>query len=85
MAVEKLYVFAIQKFEVRETIIACEIFEQGQQSFLENLELHGNIISNTLRSAFGEILKGHIGLELANTSFQHLKQKVAIHVVKHSF
>jgi hypothetical protein len=29
MGVEKSNVFAIQKFEVQETIIACEIFEQG--------------------------------------------------------
>jgi len=40
MAVEKSNVFAIQKFEVRKTIIASEIFEQGRQSFLENLELY---------------------------------------------
>jgi hypothetical protein len=85
MAVEKSNVFAIQKFEVRETINASEIFEQGQQSFLENLELYGNMISNTLRFAFGELLEGYIGVELANTYFQHLKQKFAIHVVKDSF
>jgi hypothetical protein len=30
MAVEKSNVFAIQKFEVRKTIIVSEIFEQGQ-------------------------------------------------------
>jgi hypothetical protein len=29
MAVEKSNVFAIEMFEVRETIIASEIFEQG--------------------------------------------------------
>jgi hypothetical protein len=40
MAVEKSNVFAIQMFEVRKTIIASEIFEQGRQSFLENLELY---------------------------------------------
>ncbi len=85
MAMEKSNVFAIQKFEVWETIIANEIFEQGQQSFLENLELYGNMISNTLRSAFGELLESHIGVELANTYFQHLKQKFAIYVVKDSF
>jgi len=76
MAKEKSNVFGIQKFEVRETIIANEIFEQGRQSFLENLELHGNMISNTLRSAFGELLEVHIGVELANTYFQCLKQKL---------
>jgi hypothetical protein len=75
----------MQKFEVRETIIASEIFEQGRQSFLENLELHGNIISNTLRSTFRELLESHIGVELANTYFLCLKQKFAIHVVKDSF
>jgi hypothetical protein len=37
MAMEKSNVFAIQKFEVRETIIIREIFEQGWQSFLEIL------------------------------------------------
>ncbi len=67
----KSNVFAIQKFEVRETIIASEIFEQRRQSFLENLELYGNMISNTLRFAFGELLEGHIGVELANTYFWH--------------
>ncbi len=61
------------------------IFEQGRQSFLENLELYGNMISNTLRSAFGRLLEGHIGVELANTYFQCLKQKFAIHVLKDSF
>jgi hypothetical protein len=85
MAVEKSNVFAIQKFEVRGTIIASEIFEQGWQSFLENLELYGNMISNTLRFVFGELLEGHIGVELANTYFWHLKKKIAIHVVKDSF
>ncbi len=63
----------IQKFEVQETIIAREIFEQGQQSFLENPKLYGNMISNTLRSTFGEFLEGYIGVELANTYFQCLK------------
>jgi hypothetical protein len=52
---------------------------------LENLELYGNMISNTSRFAFGELLEGHIGVELANTYFQRLKQKIAIHVVKDSF
>ncbi len=85
MAMEKSNVFAIQKFEVWKTIIASEIFEQGRQSFLENLELYGNMISNTLRSAFGGLLEGHIGVELANTYFQCLKQKFAIHVLKDSF
>jgi hypothetical protein len=61
-------------FEVRETIIASEIFEQGWQSFLENLELYGNMISNTSRSTFGELLESHIGVELANTYFQLLKK-----------
>jgi hypothetical protein len=49
------------------------------QSFLENPELYGNMISNTLKSAFGEFFESHIGVELANTYFQHLKQKFAIH------
>jgi hypothetical protein len=84
MAVEKSNVFAIQKFEVRENIIASEMFEQGRQSFLENPELWGNMILKTLRSAFGELLAGHIGVELANTYFQRLKQKFVIHV-KDSF
>ncbi len=82
---EKSNVFAIQKFEVRETIIVSEIFEQVRQSFSENLELYGNMILNTLRSAFGKLLEGHIGVELANTYFQRLKQKFVIHVVKDSF
>jgi hypothetical protein len=43
------------------------------------------MISNTLRSAFGGLLEGHIGVELANTYFQCLKQKFAIHVLKDSF
>jgi hypothetical protein len=43
------------------------------------------MISNILRFAFGELLEGHIGVELANTYFQRLKQKIAIHVVKYSF
>jgi hypothetical protein len=85
MAMEKSNVFAIQKFEVWETIIASEIFEQARQSFLENLELYANMISNTLRYAFGELLEVHICVELANTYFQCLKQKFAIHVVKDSF
>jgi hypothetical protein len=74
--VEKSNVFVIQKFEMWETIIASEIFEQGQQSFLENLELYGNIISNTSRSTFGKLLESHIGVELVNTYFQHLKKKL---------
>ncbi len=82
---EKSNVFVIQKFEVQETFIASEIFEQDWQSFLENPKLYGNMISNTLRFAFGELLEGHIGVELANTYFQHFKQKFAIHVVKDSF
>jgi hypothetical protein len=85
MAVEKSNVFAIQKFEMQKNIIASEMFEQGQQSFLENPELYGNMIANTLRSTFGELLEGHIGVELANTYFQRLKQKFAIHFVKGSF
>jgi hypothetical protein len=52
---------------------------------LENLELYGNMISNTLRFAFGKLLEVHIGVKLANTYFQCLKQKFAIHVVKDSF
>jgi hypothetical protein len=85
ITMEKSNVFAIQKFEVRENVIASEMFEQGRQSFLENPELYCNMISNTLRSAFGELLEGHIGVERVNTYFQHLKQKIAIHVVKDSF
>jgi hypothetical protein len=85
MVVEKSNVFVIQKFEVQETIIASEVFEQVWQSFSENLALYGNMILNTLRSTFGELLEGHIGVELANTYFQCLKQKFAIHVVKDSF
>ncbi len=65
----KIKCSAIQKSEVRETIIASEILEQGWQSFLENFELYGNMISNTLRFAFGELLEVHIGVELANTYF----------------
>jgi hypothetical protein len=42
------------------------------------------MVSNTLKFAFGELLEGHIGVELANTYFQCLKQKFAIHVVKYS-
>jgi len=84
MAVEKSNVSTIQKFEMQEIIIASEIFEQGRQSFSENLELYGNMISNTLRSAFGELLESHVGVELANTYFQRLKQKFVIHV-KYSF
>ncbi len=84
MAVEKSNVFVIQKFEMRENIIASEMFEQGRQSFLENPEFYGNMITNTLRYAFGELLEGHIGVEFANTYFQRLKQKIAIHV-KNSF
>jgi hypothetical protein len=53
--------------------------------FLENPKLYGNMISNTLRFAFGELLEGHITVKLANTYFQRLKQNFAIHVVKDSF
>jgi hypothetical protein len=74
MAMEKSNVFVIQKFEVWETIIASEIFEQGQQSFLGNPKLYGNMMSNTLRFAFGELFESHICVELANTYFQHLKK-----------
>jgi hypothetical protein len=52
---------------------------------LENPELYGNMISNTLRFSFGELFEVHIGMELANAYFQCLKQKFAIHVVKDSF
>jgi hypothetical protein len=38
MAMEKSNVFAIQKFEVQKIIIASETFEQGWESFLENLD-----------------------------------------------
>jgi hypothetical protein len=72
MEMEKSNVFAIQKFEVQEKNIANEIFEQGWQSLLENLELYGNMISNSLRFSFGELLEVHIGVELANTNFQCL-------------
>jgi hypothetical protein len=43
------------------------------------------MVSNTLKFAFRELLEGHIGVELANTYFQRLKQKFAIHVIKYSF
>ncbi|CAK9212231.1 unnamed protein product [Sphagnum troendelagicum] len=80
MTMETSNVFVMQKFEVQETIIASEIFEQCRQSFLENLELYGNMISNTLRSTFGELLEGHIGVELTNTYLLCSKQKFAIHL-----
>ncbi len=69
---EKSNVFVILKFEVQDKIIANEIFEQGWQSFLENPELYGNMISNTLRFSFGKFIEVHIGVELANTNFQCL-------------
>jgi len=42
------------------------------------------MVSNTLKFAFGELLEGHIGVELANIYFQRLKQKFTIHIVKYS-
>jgi len=65
-------------------IILSEMFEEGRQ-FLENPELFSNFISNMMKVAIGELLEGHIGVELANIFFQRLKEKIAIHVRKDTF
>ncbi len=49
-------------------ILLSEMFEEGR-IFLENPELFSNFISNTMRVAIGELLEGHVGVELANIFF----------------
>ncbi len=63
----------IQKLEVWEMIILSEMFEG--RNFLENPELFSNFISNTMRVAIGELLEGHIGVELANIIFSTFRTK----------
>jgi hypothetical protein len=42
---------------------------------LENPQLFGNFISNTMRVAIGELLEGHIGVELAKKNKSTFKTK----------
>jgi hypothetical protein len=42
---------------------------------LENPELFSNFISNTTRVAIGELLEGHVGVELVNIYFSTFRTK----------
>jgi hypothetical protein len=55
-------------------IILSEMFKEGR-FFLENPELFSNFISNTMRVAIGELLEGHVGVELANIIFSTFRTK----------
>jgi hypothetical protein len=47
--------------------------KEVQNSLFENPNLYGDLMSNAMRATFGELVEGHIGLELANIFFQRLK------------
>jgi hypothetical protein len=72
MALDETNVFLIQKFEVRK-----QIFSEVQGSLFENSKLFDDIISNSWKAIYGEVLKVHIGEELTNTYFQHLNKNLA--------
>jgi len=79
MALDETNVFEIQKFEVRQQA-ASEL-----QGSLSDSKLFGDIMSNTWKATYGEILKVHIGEELANTYFHHLNKNLAKCVSKDWF
>jgi hypothetical protein len=72
MAIDETNVFEIQKFEVRKQS-ASEL----QGSLCENSKLFADIMSNSWKAVYGEILKVHTGEELANIYFQHLNKNLA--------
>lgn len=69
MALDETNVFVIQKFKVQQKV-ASEV----QGSLFENSKLFDDIMLNSWKATYGEVLKVHIGEELANTYFQHLNK-----------
>jgi hypothetical protein len=82
MAIDKTNVFVIQKLELLKQAISTEMSKEVQNSFFENPNLYGDLMSNAMRATFGELLEGHIGLELANIFYQRLKENFVIRVPK---
>lgn len=82
MAIDKTNVFVIQKLELLKQAISTEMSKEVQNSLFENPDLYGDLMSNAMRATFGELVEGHIGLELANIFFQRLKENFVIRVPK---
>ncbi len=82
MAIDKTNVFVIQKLELLKQAISTEMSKEVQNSLFENPDLYGDLMSNAMRATFGELVEGHIGLELANFFFQRLKENFVIRVPK---
>ncbi|CAK9215879.1 unnamed protein product [Sphagnum troendelagicum] len=72
MALDETNVFVIQKFEMQK-----QIMSEVQGSLCENSKLFYDIVSNSWKAMYGEVIKVHIGEELANTYFQHLNKNLA--------
>jgi hypothetical protein len=72
MALDETNIFVIQKFEMRK-----QIMSEVQGSLCENSKLFDDIVSNSWKAIYGEVIKVHIGEELANTYFQHLNKNLA--------
>jgi hypothetical protein len=72
IALDETNVFVIQKFEMQKQIVS-----EVQASMCENSKLFDDIMSNSWKAIYGEVLKAHIGEELANTYFQHLNKNLA--------
>ncbi len=62
-----------KKLELVKQVISTEMSKEVQNSLFENPNLYGDLMSNAMRATFGELVEGHIGLELANIFFQRLK------------
>ncbi|KAH8940593.1 hypothetical protein BDL97_15G097500 [Sphagnum fallax] len=72
MALDETNIFVIQKFEMQK-----QIMSEVQGSLCENSKLFDDIVSNSWKAIYGEVIKVHIGEELANTYFQHLNKNLA--------
>jgi hypothetical protein len=80
MALDVINVFVIQKFKVQK-----QIESEVQRSLCENSKLFDDIMSNSWKATYEEVLKVHIGEELANIYFEHLNQNLAKCVSKDWF
>ncbi len=69
MAIEKTNVFVIQKLELLKQVLSTQMSKEVQKSLFENPDLYGGLMSNAMRATFGELVEGHIGLEIANIYF----------------
>jgi hypothetical protein len=74
--------FVDQKLELQELVISIQMFEQVKKSLVENSNLYGDLMSNTLRAILRNLVEGQISVKLAYIYFQLLKKEIVIYVPK---